>query len=130
MKRILVGLLLAAAAGLALAVGTVNQLRIFPDQSGTYSSQVRLAPTYTDARVLAATVAESHTIPATTRYVLFAANCTEFYAVLNGTAATPSGDVTDGTSSEMNPTAWFVEGGATIGVISPTTCIVTMSFYK
>lgn len=126
MLKVLFALLLVLVLP-AQAAQTIFKLN--PDSSGTYSSIVRLAPTYVDARVLAANVAESHTVPTGARFVIFSANCAAFYVLPNGTAAIPAADVTDGTGSVLNPSAWFVEGKATLGLISPTTCIVTMEFF-
>lgn len=102
-----------------------------PDVPARYASNIRPAPSYVDARVLAANTAETHTMPSNTRFVLFASNCGAFYVnVLGGTAAVPAADVTDGSASELNPTAYYWTTPPTsISLISPTTCIVTMSVY-
>jgi len=74
--------------------------------------------------------AESFTVPAGANFVVFSAD-NDFYARYTGTAAVPSADVTDGTASEMNPTARNIKGVATISVVSATAnCIVTATFYK
>jgi hypothetical protein len=91
-----------------------------------------------DARVLAANVAESETVPSITvdgvaalaNYVVFSANC-DFYVRMDGTAAVPSADITDGTASELNPTVRYLGGNvAAIGLKSASSCIVTMQFYR
>lgn len=93
-----------------------------------------------DARVLAANVAESHTVPSYTdsagatkyaSYVVFSANA-DFYAKVGAAAAVPAADVTDGTGSELNPTIRFLAGATAIGVITAAAggAIVTMMFYK
>ena len=126
-------LILAASAALlcfsAYAAQVQNQFVIEPESRGAFSSMVRLAPTWIDARVLAANVAESHTLPTGALWVVFSANC-NFYANPNGTAAVPAADVTDGTGSELNPSAWRIVGQTAISFIAPTTCIVTMAYYK
>jgi hypothetical protein len=81
-----------------------------------------------DARVLAANTAESHIVPSGARYVLFSANA-DFYAKFGSAASVPAGDVTDGSASELNPTLRSIDGAASIGLISPTACYVTLSFY-
>lgn len=93
-----------------------------------YLHLLRRMPTYVDARVLAASVNEDHTIPANAKYVIFSAEA-DFYAKRGGTAAVPSGDVTDGTASELNPAGYDIEGVATIGLISATAQTITMAFY-
>lgn len=110
-----------AQAQLQLRLGVLNN---------GLSSHIRQAPSYIDARVLAASTNESHTIPVGARYVVFSATCAAFYARLAGTATVPAGDVTDGTASELNPAAWLLSPVSTsIGLIAPTACTVTMSWY-
>ncbi len=98
-----------------------------------FSSMIRPAPAYIAARVLAANVEETHTVPTGYRWVLFSGDC-QFYARPNATAAVPAADVTDGTGSEQNPAAWFLNtGGAqvtTIHVIAATACKISLSFYR
>lgn len=123
---------IVAFVALALAIDKAcaapNNFRLFQETGGQYSSSIRLAPAYVDARSLAASVAESQTVPATSRFVVFSSTC-NFYANPTTTATIP-GDVTNGSASELNPAAWYVEGVATISVIAPVACVVTFSFYK
>ena len=84
---------------------------------------------YIDHRVLAANVAETHTVPTGAKYVMFNAT-TPFYARIGGTAAVPAADVTDGTGSMYCPELRSIDAATTISLIAPTTCIVTMEFYK
>ncbi|MDP2218533.1 MAG: hypothetical protein Q8J68_14745 [Methanolobus sp.] len=84
---------------------------------------------HVDARVLVANVAEVHTIPAGANYVLFSATG-DFYVRLGEAAAIPATDVTNGSGSILNPQLRSVGALTTIGIISPTTCIVTMEFYS
>lgn len=84
---------------------------------------------YVNAQVLAANVAEVHTIPSGANRVLFSSTA-NFYVKFGGTAAVPSTEVTDGSGSILNPTLRFCGGTTTIGLISPTTCVVTMEFYQ
>jgi hypothetical protein len=127
MKRLLAVALLAL---LAFPAQAQNAFRLFTESGGQHSSLVRTAPLYVDARVLAAAANESHTVPAGVKYVIFSMSCAAFYAKPGGTAAVPAADVTDGSGSELNPGAWYVDGMTAIGLISPTTCTVTLSFYK
>lgn len=130
MKKLASLFIFAAALVIAaLPAQAQNTFRqgLTPDGAPTY---LRLAPSYIDARVLAGTVSESHTIPTGAQYVIFSSSCAAFYAKIGATAATPAADVTDGTGSELNPAGWWLPGSATqITLISPTACIVTMSFY-
>lgn len=126
MKKLLLSILLLALCGSALAQ---NAFRIRSDSTGSGSAIMRPAPTYIAARVLAANTSEAHTVPPGVSRVIFSANC-NFYAIPGATAVVPAADVTDGTASELNPGAWdLIAGVATIALIAPTACIVTLTFY-
>jgi hypothetical protein len=88
----------------------------------------RSAPGHIDARALAANVAESHTVPAGAKFVIFGSDG-DFYARPNGTAAVASADVTDGSGSELNPVIWDLTGVTSIGLVSPAGRVVTLTFY-
>ena len=96
------------------------------------SNRAALAPPasdHVDARVLAAGVAEAHTIPAGAKYVAFSATA-DFYAKFGGAASVPAADVTNGTASALNPTQRRVpDGVTTIGLIAPAASVVTLSFW-
>jgi hypothetical protein len=105
---------------------------VIPRASGAnFPSNVRPVPTYVNARVLAANVAETTTLPAGTRIVIFSADC-NFYASAVTSASIPA-DVTGGNASELNPSAWYFPNTATqtqaISVISAVPCTVTFSAY-
>lgn len=122
-------LLALALLGLSFAASAQQPFRIWPDSSGVYNSGVRTAPVYVDARVLAANVSETHTIPTGANTVLFSSTC-DFYAKPGSSAAVPAADVTDGTGAELNPATWNVTGLTTLTVISTSTCVLTMSWYR
>lgn len=126
MKRIVIGLILALAASFALAQ---QSFRVYPEAQKGYASYIRGAPSYIDARVLAANVNETITIPAGANAVIFSATCASFYAKIGATATVPAGDVTDGTASELNPASWFTGAATQIGIIAPATCTVTLTWY-
>lgn len=127
MIRILAALLLAAAC--LPAIGAPNSFRIELSTTGA-SSSVRPAPSYVDARVLAANVSETHTIPTGAGFVLFSSTC-NFYAKPGASAAVPAADVTDGTAAELNPAGWVITGSMTqITLIAGAACVVTMAFYN
>lgn len=89
------------------------------------------APQNTDdvmSRQLAASVAESITVPSGARFVLFSATA-DFYANYGATATVPA-DNTTGTASELNPSVRDIRGVTTISVISAGTPIVTAVFYS
>ncbi len=87
----------------------------------------------TNAVSLAASTAESITIPSGATHVVFSGSG-DFYMKFNGTATVP-GDTTDGTAAELNPTVRRLslgDGTAVTGisVIAPSACIVTAMFFK
>lgn len=130
MRSALAILLLSLSLAVNVFAAPVNSFLIQPGSNSLFSSQVRPMPGYVLSRSLAASVAEAFTVPSVARWVIFSATC-NFYA--NGAAtATVPGDVTDGSAAELNPAAWFLGQPGTvtsISVISPTTCVVTATFY-
>src|SRR2546423_5218103 len=95
--------------------GTLTALTMRPGANGE-PIFARSAPLYVDARDLAATTNETHTVPAGADYVIFSADG-DFYAKTNGAAAVPS-DVTDGTASELNPVVWELNGVTSIRFVA------------
>lgn len=98
-------------------------------------------PTYVSARVLAAGVAESITIPqgsagagTVAQYVRIAGNADIYYS-FSGAAAVPAADVDDGTASEMIPNAcggqWrkIPPTATLLSVVCAGAAIVTAAFY-
>ncbi len=130
MKRILgilVGFLFCASA-----FAQANFFLPPASNNGQFNSSIRLAPTYVNAKSLAANTSETDTIPTGANFVLFGANC-NFYAKPGATAAVPT-DVTDGSASEANPQAWYIKSSLTgmtqISVIAEGACLVTLSYYQ
>jgi hypothetical protein len=107
--------------------GVLTALTMRPGANGE-QTYLRAAPSYVDARDLAANTNETHTVPAGAEGVYFSADG-DFYAKMNGAAAVP-GDVTDGTASELNPKGWDLNGVSSIGLIAPAARKITLSFYK
>lgn len=107
-------------------MATITQLTGSLDANGR---PILIVPfsNYVLSKSLAAGVAESFTVPAGAEYVIFSATG-DFYAKANGTATVP-GDVTDGTASELNPTARSCSPAGTISVISSAAVVVTAAFY-
>lgn len=101
------------------------------NEHGNRSSYGVAPSDYVDNRVLAAAVAEQHTVPAGANWVLFSSDA-DFYAKFgtNPTAAVPAADVTDGTGSLLNPTVRYISGVAKISLVSSSACVVTMEFYS
>ncbi len=84
--------------------------------------------TYVNAKALAASTAESFTVPAGAQFVNFASTV-DFYANFTTTATVP-GDTTDGSASVLNPGLRSLEGATAISVIAAATCIITAEFFK
>lgn len=82
------------------------------------------------ARSMAASTAESITVPTGARFVVFSATG-DFYANYTTTATVPPDTaITDACASELNPSARFISGVTTISVIAPSATILTASFYR
>lgn len=109
------------------------------------------APAWVDTVKLAAGVAQTYTIPAGTggipNYAVFSANG-DFYAKYiggagskqydpAGVAAVPTGEITDGSGPELNPTVRYIGGVNTdttqeiagISLIAPVDTILTIALY-
>lgn len=112
---------------------TIRNLSIVNDHS--YALDVA-STDWVDARVLAASTAEAHTVPTqggkTAKFVVFSST-DNFYAKYNKTAAaavaTVPGDTTDGTAAELNPTIRYLNDVVEISLVSAATPVVTMRFY-
>lgn len=132
MKRLALALFASALlAILSIAPSDAQQaFRVPPEQQKGFASYIRNAPAYVDAVVLSANTNATYTIPSNADAVIFSANCSEWYAIIGPTAAVPSGNVTNGTASEMNPSSWYVGKATQIGLKSPTACTITLSWYK
>jgi hypothetical protein len=95
------------------------------------------APTYIDARLLAtAGTAETVTVPSGACIVIFTPlyEDTVFFARYDGSAASaPSGDVSDGSASEVNPLIRDVRNlpSGTFSLVSPQAgATIIMAFYS
>ena len=86
---------------------------------------------YIDTAVLAAGVKEDFTVPTDAGKVIFASTG-DFYCRIGSAAvaAVPTVDITDGSASELNPTARRVVAGETISLIASAICKITMAFYR
>lgn len=109
------------------AAYAIEPFQFFRSQAGdqTYALKQGTIDNY----VLAASTNKAVTVPAGAEYALFAADA-DIWVKVGGVAAVPSGDVTDGTGSELNPVVRRVEPGGTVGVISEYAAKVSITFYK
>jgi len=110
-----------------MAAGNLRPLVIRNDANGNNLFALPY-PDYVLCRALAASTAESMTVPNGASFAVFSATA-DFYANYTTTATVP-GDVTDGTASELNPSVRDIKGVSTISIISAGTPIVTVAFYK
>lgn len=77
---------------------------------------------------LAAGQAKAVPVPQGARRVFV--NATADVWVQYGAAATlPTGDVLDGTAPELNPATRIVAGIASLGLVAPADCMVSLVFY-
>lgn len=92
-----------------------------------------------DNLVLAANTAKTYNIAALRTaagltatqaiFIIFAADAT-FWADYNGTAAVPSGDVTDGSGSELGPNQRYIDETVTaISLISAPGCNISIQVF-
>lgn len=93
------------------------------------------APRYTLRRSLAANVAETVIVPSGAEYVVMSCDVNFSAAYTWDTdgatvVATLTGDVTDGTASERNPSQRHIAGVTYISVIAADAGVITMSFYS
>lgn len=96
---------------------------------GIYAYAPRLC-TYVDARVLAAGVAETVTVPANMDVVFLTSSAGTLYLRVGGTAAAPSGDVTDGTGSEivLSGSTRRVTPAQTFSVVNTANATLTLCY--
>lgn len=105
-----------------------THLRLGRDIDGNLSGEFSPAD-YIDNYVLAATVAQTVTVPAGVTAVAFSATDDFYVRWSTGTAAIPGVNVTDGSGAEINPVMRSVYPGQTFSVIAPRACVVACAFY-
>jgi hypothetical protein len=90
-----------------------------------------VAQGYVNNYLLVAGVAKSITIPTGSNFALLSSSADVWVVIGAGkTAAIPSGDVTDGTGSELNPVCRFVKGETAMSVISSAAAKLSIMFYE
>lgn len=110
----------------------MNRLMQMLDGNGNPVGLV--ASDYIDARVLAATTAEAHTVPTGAKSVRLTGTGA-FYVDFEAAAAIPAADITDGSSPILIPAdcgrLFSIPAACTaIGLIAAANCVVTMEFYS
>ena len=88
-------------------------------------------PDTVDMRVLAANVAERHTVPGGAAFVLASA-AGDFYIRWHSSsdASIPAADVTDGSGAEYKPGLRNIAGLTSFSIIAPATVVVSLAFFS
>lgn len=81
-----------------------------------------------DSKVLAANVAKLFLVPLEAKLALFSSTA-DFWADESATAVVGI-DSTDGSSADLNPAAWELNGVTQISVIAASVCTVNISWYS
>ena len=84
---------------------------------------------YINTYVLIASTNKAITVPTGSKFAVFASP-SDIWVRVGGVAAIPSGDTTDGTGSELNPTARYLDTDTIIGVISESAAKISIMFYN
>ena len=101
-------------------------MKILPTSIGEYFA---LPPSdYCNSHDLVAGQAETARVPEAAKYALFASSG-DFYVNYSAEATVPE-DVADGSAAELNPTMRYITGIASISLVAPADCNVTISYYK
>jgi len=127
MKKTIIALAILTIIGMASQSFALETFRIYRNYSGDQTFAISRG--YVNNYVLVADTNKAVTVPTGARYAVFAANA-DIWVNVGGTAAIPSGDVTNGTGSEFNPVVRWIEGESTIGVISAGAAKVSITFYQ
>ena len=84
---------------------------------------------YINTYVLTINTNKAITVPTGSKFAVFNADA-DIWVRIDGVAAIPSGDTTNGTGSELNPTIRYLGSETTVGVISESAAKVSIMFYK
>lgn len=106
----------------------VNDLRVSFDDSDHSVPMAFSWAEYVDSAFLVPNVAQTFTVPARAKIVLFN-SLSDFFVKRGGPAAIPSASVTNGTGSELSPRGKVVVQGETISLISSAANTVTLTYF-
>jgi hypothetical protein len=84
---------------------------------------------HVDAYVLAASVAQTVTVPAGARIAVFSCGADFLVNFQGAAAAVPAANITSGAAPELNPTVRDLTGQTSFSVIAETNCILTISYF-
>lgn len=85
---------------------------------------------YVNTYELTASTNKEITVPTGSKFAVFAADANIWVVVGTTTAAIPSGDTTDGTGAELNPSIRYLGSETKINVISASAALISIMFYK
>jgi len=86
-----------------------------------------------NAYVMVANTAQYATVPTGANFVKIARTAgADIFALLGATSglAAPSANITNGSSPECNPVFLSLMGATSIGLISPSACTITLSYFS
>jgi hypothetical protein len=106
---------------------TLKSFRFYRNYAGDQTSAVPRG--HVDNYLLTAGVAKTITIPTGARYVMFTSSADLWVVIGSGIAAIPTGDVTDGSGSELNPICRWIEGETQMSIISGAAAKVSIMYY-
>lgn len=109
---------------------TVNQLVMGSTTGNSRSVDALNLPKHIDVVVLVAGVAQDYTLPAGAELLFFNPRDTFFMKTGSGTASIPTVSTTDGSASEMNPSARTIRAETVISLISSVNTVVHISVYS
>jgi hypothetical protein len=106
----------------------MRSLSIYPEAARIVDYN---ASDYVNTYVLNAFTTATVTIPTGATIAAFSATA-PFYATFGSTSTTvvPTVDITNGTGAVLNPTVRSINGFTVMGIIAPTSAVVTVSFYN
>jgi hypothetical protein len=133
-----IGVLLAIVISLAPVPGfALDKFMNYKNYSSVVDENVPVTPDvnyaleqgYINSYLLVASTNKAITVPTDAKFVIFSST-DDIWVRVGGTAVVPSGDTTDGTASELNPSVRYLGSDTTIGIISESAAKVSLMFYK
>jgi hypothetical protein len=107
----------------------ITLFKLSTDYRNCTDGLVIFPPEYVNAYVLSANVSKTVVVPTGARVAVFNSTV-DFYVNWTTTSIVPSGDIIDGTASELNPIARNVSEFAEFNIISSESNIVTIAYFS
>jgi hypothetical protein len=83
-----------------------------------------------DMLVFTAAGTQSDTVPTGADLVYISWTQGNLYVKVGGTSNIPSGNVTDGSGSAINPSVRWIRGATSISITADASCFVSLSYYS